>query len=228
MEAAKGRLAASIAHEINNPLEAITNLGYLIAFASELSDGTRESVQTLNAEIARVSDITRQALAFYRDNTELSAVSVNSVLDSVLELFQRRFAQQSVALNVLYAENIPSVIAKAGRVEAGSVESVIQCPGCDWASRRHYHPTRSTPHHLRITISDNGQGIPSELRPLIFEAFETTEGEKGTGLGLWVSKGLIEKYGGSIRFRSSQNTDRRGTVFSVVLPRPTTEHAGAV
>jgi len=227
MEAAKGRLAASIAHEINNPLEAITNLGYLVARIPELSEPARELVLTLNAEVARVSDITRQALAFYRDNTEATAVSVNLVAEGVIELFRRRIEQKSVRLQLELGDNIPRVIVKTGELRqvlsnllANSLDAIAT--GGVIVVR-----TRSTRDQVRITFSDNGHGIPHERRELIFRPFETTKGEKGTGLGLWVSKGLIDKYGGRILFRSSEKSSYQGTSFTVILPRPVIEKAGA-
>lgn len=227
MEAAKGRLAATIAHEINNPLEAITNIGYLIARASELGPETRGLVTTLNLEVSRVSDITRQALAFYRDTAEPSAVSVDAVLASVLDLFRRRMAQKAITLEVLNGHNIPRVMVKAGelrQVIANLLANALDAVPKGGTIRIR---TRSTFAQVVITVSDNGVGIPRDRRNLIFRPFETTKGDQGTGLGLWVSKGLLEKYGGAIRYRSSQNPAHSGTSFSVILPRPLMEKAGA-
>jgi signal transduction histidine kinase len=152
---------------------------------------------------------------------------VNAVLDGVVELYQRRFAQKSVRLHVRYADNIPGVMVKPG--ELRQVVSNLLANALDAIASGGTITilTRSTRDQVRITVCDNGHGIPRERRHLIFQAFETTKGEKGTGLGLWVSKGLIEKYGGRIRFRSSQNATRQGTSFTVILPRPMTEHVGA-
>jgi PAS domain S-box-containing protein len=227
MEAAKGRLAAAIAHEINNPLEAITNLGYLITRAPELNDDSRELVAMLNAEVARVSEITRQALAFYRENAETTAISVNSVLEGVLELFRRRLEQKAVRLEIKYGDKVPRVTVKTGelrQVFSNLLANALDATGADGVIVIRSSSTRD---QVRITFSDNGHGIPRERRELIFKPFETTKGENGTGLGLWVSKGLVEKYGGRILFRSSQHAAHQGTSFTVVLPRPVMEHAGA-
>lgn len=227
MEAAKGRLAASIAHEINNPLEAITNIGYLMARMPELTPSSRELMTTLNSEVSRVSDITRQALAFYRESSDPSAVSVGAVVDGVLDLFRRRMAQKLIRLQVLNGENIPRVLVKPGELRqvlanllANALDAVPE-GGCITIR------TRSTAAQVRITVSDNGEGIPRNRRDLMFRPFETTKGDQGTGLGLWVSKGLMEKYGGQILYRSSQSERHRGTTFTVILPRPVMEQAGA-
>ncbi len=227
MEAAKGRLAATIAHEINNPLEAITNIGYLVARAPELSPESRELVNTLNAEVSRVSDITRQALAFYRESAETSAIAVGAVVDSVLDLFRRRMAQKAIRLEVLNRSHVPRVLVKPGelrQVVANLIANALDAVPDGGTIRIR---TRSTAHQVRITVSDNGEGIPRNRRDLMFRPFETTKGDAGTGLGLWVSKGLIEKYGGQILYRTSQDPRHRGTSFMVILPKPVMERAGA-
>ncbi len=227
MEAAKGRLAATIAHEINNPLEAITNIGYLIGMAPELSSGSRELVTALNAEVARVSDITRQALAFYRSSEEPTAVAVNPILEGVIDLFRRRIVQKAARIETDYGESIPRIMVRPGEMRQvvsnllGNALDAIPDGG------KVYLRTRATRERVCITVCDNGHGIPDNRREKIFQPFETTKGEKGTGLGLWVSKGLIEKYGGKILFRSSADPEHKGTSFMVVLPRPVMEKVDA-
>jgi len=220
LEAAKGRLAATIAHEINNPLEAITNIGYLISRAPELNPDSRELVATLNREVYRVSDITRQALAFYRESAVPSAVSVREVVESVMELFRRRIAQKSVQIQVLHGEDVPRVMVKTG--ELRQVIANLLANALDAVSQdgRITIRTSATRARVKITVSDNGEGVPRDRRDLMFRPFETTKGDQGTGLGLWVSKGLMEKYGGTILYRSSQDSAYRGTSFMVLLPKP--------
>lgn len=227
MEAAKGRVAAVIAHEINNPLEAITNLGYLLAMAPELHPASRELLESLNSEVARVSDITRQALAYYREGTKSTAVSLNAIVDGILDLYRRRIAQKSVNLEFKRDEDLPLINVKAGelrQIVSNLVGNALDAVPNGGTIRIR---TRSTDCHVRITVSDNGHGIPPERRKRIFQPFETSKGEKGTGLGLWVSKGLVEKYGGRIRFRSSLRSGHQGTSFMVVFPRPEVKHASA-
>src|SRR6185312_10847124 len=147
----------------------------------------------------------------------------NLVAEGVIELFRRRIEQKSVRLQLELGDNIPRVIVKTGELRqvlsnllANSLDAIAT--GGVIVVR-----TRSTRDQVRITFSDNGHGIPHERRELIFRPFETTKGEKGTGLGLWVSKGLIDKYGGRILFRSSEKSSYQGTSFTVILPRPVIE-----
>jgi len=219
MEAAKGRLAAIIAHEINNPLEAVTNVGYLIALAPELSPETREFVGTLNSEVLRVSEITRQALAFYRETSHPSPVSVNDVVSSVVELFRGKLNQRSIRVALDLKLEIPAVLVRAGelrQVVANLVSNAMDATLDQGAIRIR---TRSASQFVRITVSDSGTGISSDRVQLIFRPFETTKGEKGTGLGLWVSKEIVERYGGKLIFRSTKGKDRQGTTFMILLPR---------
>jgi len=227
MEAAKGRLAATIAHEINNPLEAITNIGYLVARAPELGPESKQLIATLNSEVSRVSDITRQALAFYRESGDASAVSVAAVIDSVLDLFRRRMAQKRITLSVRHGEKIPRVMVKPGELRQVIANLLANALDAVADGGHIMIRTRSTAAQVRITVSDNGVGIPKERRERMFQPFETTKGDRGTGLGLWVSKGLVEKYGGQILYRSSQLPAHRGTSFAVILPRVVMESVGA-
>ncbi len=218
MEAAKGRLAATIAHEINNPLEAITNLGYLISRAPELGPDSQEMIAALNREVCRVSDITRQALAFYREPLQSSAVCVPEVIESVIELFRRRIDQKAVQLRVLNGQDIPPVNVKPG--ELRQVIANLLANSLDAVSAGGHITIRAsaTKSVVKITVSDNGEGVPRDHRDLMFRPFHTTKGDQGTGLGLWVSKGLMEKHGGTILYRSSQGA-YKGTSFTVLLPR---------
>jgi signal transduction histidine kinase len=142
-------------------------------------------------------------------------------------LFRRRMVQKSVKLDVLYADNTPRILVKAGELRQVVANLLANALDAVPNGGHIVIRTRSTPSLVRITVCDNGEGIPPERRDLIFRPFETTKGEKGTGLGLWVSKGLVEKYGGRILYRSSQSPEYRGTSFTVVLPRLVMEEVGA-
>jgi PAS domain S-box-containing protein len=219
-----GRLAASIAHEINNPLEAVTNLLYLIERHPALDGQAREFSRLAQRELSRVSHISRQTLGFYRESASPVPVNLSELLDDILKLYERKIDRRNVRvvkrykLNrdaVVFAAEIRQVVSNLviNALEAtdpGGTLTVAVQEGVDWA-----HPERRG---VRLIIADTGHGIAAEHRKRIFEAFFTSKGEKGTGLGLWVTNGIVQKHGGSIRLRSSTGPQRHGTVFSIFLP----------
>ncbi len=222
--AAAGQLAASIAHEINNPMQALTNLLSLIGYRSSLDDDTRRLVSLADAELMRMSHITRQMLSFYRQSSVPVPVKVTEVMEDVVELFLMRMRSNDIKLKRKYEfageiQAFPTELRQlfanlvSNAVEAIAQDGQIQiriAPARDWGA-----PERSG---VRVVIADNGPGIPGELRSRIFDAFVTTKAEKGTGLGLWVVRGIVAKHGGVMRMRSSTRPKRSGTVFSVFLP----------
>jgi PAS domain S-box-containing protein len=220
--AALGRMAASLAHEINNPLAAAMNSLFLAQSAPECSDSVRQHLGITDQELRRISHITRQALGFYREGSNPTAVALSSLLDETVDLFKSRIKAKHATIKKLDISPI-TVTAVAGELrqifsnllsnsldaidERGTVlirlSSVRSKDGADCA---------------RITFADNGRGIQPDLRTRIFEPLFTTKGPIGTGLGLWVSKQLIEKNRGAVRVHSSVSGNRRGTTFSVMLP----------
>lgn len=221
--AAAGQLAASIAHEINNPMQALTNLLSLISSQSSLDENTQKLVSMADAELTRMSHITRQMLSFYRESSVPVAVKVTELMEEALQLFVRRMRFKRIRLKRKYefsgeihgfAVEICQVFANLvnNAVEAVAQGGLIQVhitPSQDWSTRAN---------GVRVIVADNGPGIAPELRSRIFEPFFTTKAEKGTGLGLWVVRGIVAKHGGSIRLRSSTRRGRTGTLLSVFLP----------
>jgi len=223
--AAAGRLASSISHEINNPLEAVTNLLYLMEADPTLSGETRSFLETAQSELARVAHITTQTLRFYRQSTKPTKEEIKNVLDSVVSLFDRRLRGAGIRLERRYASTAPTMVfaGELRQVVANLVGNAIDAvgsggcivlrerPATDWRTRRN---------GTLISVSDSGHGMASETVARVFEPFFSTKTETGTGLGLWVSKEIVEKHGGSIRVRSRQQPPYRGTVFTVFLPNP--------
>ena len=219
-----GRLSATIAHEIQNPLDAVTNLLYLIEQTGGLPSAVGEYAHLAQEEVARISQITRQLLSFNREAPQPAPVDVSGVIENVIGLFGPKLASAGVTVKTDYETrgkvfglpgelrqvfsnligNAVEATPKGGRIQVRVMD------GVDWLD-----PSR---HGVRVIIADNGSGIPSSARAGLFTPFFTTKGEKGTGLGLWVSKGIVEKHEGSMRFRSSRDGMRRGTTFSVFLP----------
>ncbi len=215
--AVTGRLAASIAHEINNPLEAVTNLLFLMR--AELSSEERNKYLALaEHELARVAEITKQTLRFYREPSQPTATKISTVIDSVLMLFGQRLV--GAGIQVEREERAPSatVLSAPGelrQVIANLVGNAIDAMRTGGRLRIRISQNRQL---LRLTIADTGMGIPRDMLPTIFEPFVTTKGETGTGLGLWVTAEILKRNRWQIRVRSCSNPGRSGTIFSIVIP----------
>jgi PAS domain S-box-containing protein len=218
-----GRLAAAIAHEINNPLQAVTNLVSLISTGADLEQA-RQFASLAQAELSRVSHIVTQTLAFYRQPAETKANDLAEIIDSVLALMQPKIAKANIEVIreldlsqplVCAAGEIRQILANiiANAVEAmptgGKLRIRLRAVS-DW--RGH------TGQGIRVTIADTGPGIPAEIRERIFEPFFTTKDTVGTGLGLWVTAQLMQKCAGRIAVFSSTRPPRSGTVFSLFFP----------
>ncbi len=221
--AATGRMAASIAHEINNPLESVTNLLYLLRLDQQMSPESKNYVHAAESELQRVSEITTHMLRFYRQSTNRAEVDLAEVLDSVLVLFQGRLQQAGVSVErrfhptqrmLGFAGELRQVFANlvSNALDASSERGTILLRLWECA-----HP-RSGVRGVHVTVADRGCGMDETAKQRLFEPFFTTKGITGTGLGLWVSQQLIEKHGGTVRVRSSQRARDHGTIFSVFLP----------
>ncbi len=219
-----GRLAATIAHEINNPLESITNLLYLLEHHSGLDETARGYARMAQDELHRVAHIARQTLSFHRETATPIPVNLSELLTNVLNMHARRIGASAVQVETRFTFDQPVKVFPAEMQQVASnlivnaLEALGPCgklvvrltPATEWkgAQRR----------GVRLTVADNGPGIPPELRPQIFEPFFTTKGDKGTGLGLWVINGIVQKHHGYIRLRSSTTSGRSYTCFSIFLP----------
>ena len=220
--AATGRLAASIAHEINNPLEAVTNLVYL---ARKNPSNVGTYLKLADHELDRIAHITKNTLGFYRDSASRSEVNVSEVLDEVLVLYSGKLNFKRVKLRSEYPEGI-KIVGYAGEVRqifANLVANAIEAlspEGCLTirASKVQAGQDGFCRQGVRVTVMDNGSGIAAEDRKKIFEPFYTTKKDVGTGLGLWLTLDLVRKHQGSIRLRSSTQPGRTWTAFSVFLP----------
>jgi signal transduction histidine kinase len=220
--AVTGRLAASIAHEINNPLEAVTNLLYLIRSESSRENQERYLAEA-ERELARMTEITTHTLRFYREPNKPVKTAVASVLQSVLVLYQPRLT--AAAIDVERETSVPeaAVLSSPGELRqiiANLIGNALDAMrnGGRLRIRIAGAKTRDGNTGVRLTIGDTGSGIPAELLPGIFEPFVTTKGETGTGLGLWVAAEIVKRNGWTLAVRSSQRPGRRGTVFSLHMP----------
>jgi len=219
--AATGRLAASIAHEINNPLEAITNLLYLLRRFCRLDDSALNYVTIAEREVRRMSEITQQTLRFYRQSTLPARSTMEELLDSVLDMYQVRLSTLGVMVERHYQPNldlfcfageirqvVANLVSNAMDATAGGGRLLV----CARRSRDWVHPHCKG---VRMTIADTGCGMSPDVRERLFEAFFTTKGATGTGLGLWVSHEIILKHHGILHVRSREGA---GTVFQIFFP----------
>jgi signal transduction histidine kinase len=227
--AAVGRLAASISHEINNPLEAVTNLLYLIRQEDNLPNKTTTYLSLAERELARVSQIAGQTLRFHRQSTNPTSITPEDLLDSVVALYQGRLINAHIELQFDHRA------ATAITCYEGDIRQVLNnLVGNAIDSMRHggrllirTHDSicwRTQRRGVRITVADTGYGMSADVRSRIFEAFYTTKGLAGTGLGLWISHGIVAKHHGHLNVRSCNRSDgetgkKTGTVFSLFLPR---------
>ena len=221
--AAMGRVAGIIAHEINNPLESITNTFYLLRDHPSLDEEARYYAQLGEQELHRVAHITRQTLGFYRESERPVEVSIASLLDEILELRLRRLEFGNITIEKKYRDKgvIQGFPVELKQVFLNLIGNAAQAMPEGGRLRLHVFepwPRNDRQSLVCISICDTGSGIDPEHAKHLFEPFFTTKSTKGTGLGLWISKGIIQKYGGSIRFRSIPVAEGHVTCFRVLLP----------
>jgi PAS domain S-box-containing protein len=219
--AAAARLAATVAHEINNPLEAVSNLVYLAKLRPGMPDQALEDLNLAEQELNRVSHVTRQTLGFYREANQPDKLDVSVIVESVLRLYSNKFKTKNIrVVHDLepcpplqgYPGELQQVIANiisnaADAVETGGTLKVsVSCVDGDGGKT------------VQVRVEDNGSGIAAEHLDRIFEPFFTTKKNVGTGLGLWVSKTIVERHGGTIAVESHNDIHSHGTVFNVLIP----------
>ena len=222
--AATGRLAASIAHEINNPLEAITNLLYLLHNHDQLPESARNYVEMAEHETRRITEITQQMLRFYRQSTLPGRANLAELVDSVLRLHQTRLKNRGIAVERGY-DNAIDLYCFAGEVRqvfANLIGNAIDAmpEGGRLLVRAHRSRDWLSPEKIgvRFLVADTGTGMKPGVLKHIFEPFFTTKEKTGTGLGLWVSYEIVVKHKGFVRVRSRWSGPKTGTVFELFFP----------
>jgi signal transduction histidine kinase len=217
--AATGKLAGTIAHEINNPMEAIKNAIYLLK--TRLDPESQPIYEALRSETERVTRIVRQMLGLYRNAGQLGSFDLNGIVEDTLALFSRPLAKSGVAVDKRLGQ-IPAMKGSADQFRQLLSNLVVNAQdsmaggGQLTIKTRYIKSSRGGYGHLSIVVADTGIGIPPEIRDTMFDPFVTTKGEKGTGLGLWIVKGIVEGHGGRIQVRSSIG---KGTIFKLIFPQ---------
>ncbi len=225
--ASAGRLAAAIAHEVNNPLEGLVNLIYL-ARREENVENIRQHLTEADRELQRIAHITRQSLGFYREKASADLFRPDVVIREVFEFYSFRAANSRIRLHV-NIQTEQKAFGNAGELRqvisnllANSLDACNEGDAICVRVRASVNLREEALPGVRIVVADTGCGISPENLKSVFEPFFTTKKDTGTGLGLWVSRELIEKHGGRLSVRSSIVPRRSGTVFSVFLPTSAT------
>lgn len=226
--AVTGRLAATLAHEIHNPLDSVVNLLYLMKNGSTPEENV-EFLDLARSELDRVTQISRAMLGMYRESKTPIELDVKELLDSILLLLQRQITHAGITLKKDLAADVrisgyPAELRQVftnlltNAMDASTPGSVIEV---SLRYKTSLDGQRSRASHAGVIVSvvDHGPGIPSETIKHLFQPFFTTKGEKGTGLGLWVSQGIVQRHGGDIRLESRTDEANHGTTVSVFLPQ---------
>ena len=222
--ATAGRLAASMAHEINNPLASVVNSVFLALQDVTLSEETRKRLEDADQELIRVAQFTTQTLRFHKQSVAPGSVSLDEIMDSVLLMYASRLRGSSTRVEREYGthEKLHCFSSELRQVFANLVGNALDAVGSGGILQIRIRAARAWDsagaRGIRVTIADSGIGIPEELRPRLFEPFVSTKEATGVGLGLWVSRGIVQKHGGRIGLRSSTHPSRHGTVFSLFFP----------
>ncbi|HEX4286162.1 MAG TPA: ATP-binding protein [Terracidiphilus sp.] len=216
--AMSGQLAATMVHEVNNPLEAIGNLLYLVENSSTVGEA-RHFSKLASQELVRISDIISQTLRYHRAPAAPALVDVSEIANSALALFQGKFRDRHIELLV----ETPKMIAycSAGEIRQALVNLIgnaLDAMPQGGALQVHVSGVSlGDLHYARVTVADSGGGIREEIRSSLFTQFFTTKGSRGTGLGLWLTRDIVQRNFGKLRFRS-RTRKPSGTVFSILLP----------
>ena len=219
--AAAARLAATVAHEINNPLEAIGNLVYIARTTDGIPDTAVTHLSLAEQELDRVSHITRQTLGFYRESKSPDEVDLPTLVESVLNIYSNKFRTKNIAIERDF-EDCPPIHGLSGELKQAVANLISNA--ADAVPNHGAICVKIACHEdaekkvVKVTIEDNGPGIAAEHRDHIFEPFFTTKKDVGTGLGLWVTKEIIERHSGTVEVTCITDAEPTGTTFTITLP----------
>lgn len=221
--AVAGRMAAVLAHEINNPLAGVMDLLYLVRTREDVPHQALQYIDQAEGELNRIAHITRQTLGFYRESSSSTTFGARALLESIVDLLRSRVQAKGAAIDLQCDQGL-MVTATYGELRQvlsnfllNSLDA-LQEEGRVAIRASLSSDPKTASRRIRFTLSDNGTGIEPSVLERIFEAFYTTKGAIGNGLGLWVCQQIIGHHNGSLRVRSSTHGHRKGTTFSITLP----------
>jgi PAS domain S-box-containing protein len=222
--AATGRIAATISHELRNPLDSVMQLTYLLKQSGKLGDTERQQIELIDQELRRMTEVAQQTLAMHRQSSAMVPVSLSKLIDGVTLLYGKKIRSHKIQLEKKYKwqGELPAFPAELRQVFTNLIVNAVDAMPTGGKMRIHLRRRREFAGAKRegavISLLDTGSGIPAETRKHLFQPFFTTKGEKGSGVGLWVSSGIVQRHGGSIRVRSDARPGRSYTCFQVFLP----------
>ncbi len=215
--AVAGQFAAAIMHEINGPLEAITNLSYLIQSDVANPDRVSEYCQLLDEQVLNLTQLSRQTLSFYKAPETIQVIAVSALAEAALRVHHKNILAKHIQLHkkllagVTAEVNPGAMLQVLSNLVANALDALPSNGVLAVSIKR-------SAEEVHVTVADNGPGIPRSVLPKIFDPFFTTKEERGTGLGLAISKAIVEKHYGRIRTRSTTSPTRNGTAFRVSIP----------
>jgi NO-binding membrane sensor protein with MHYT domain len=215
--AAAGKIAASVSHEINNPLEAVINLLYLIGNGN-VGLTEREYVAAAQKEIKRIADITAHTLQFYRGAKGPAEAFIPELFDSAVALFQADIHMSGIEVETIWPEDLPTVLCRESEIRQVITNLVSNAIDAMPEGGRLQLAAYSDIHGLNVSVTDTGRGIPPGLQPKVFQPFFSTKESNGTGLGLSVSSEIIQRHGGTFTFLSPAPHRKDGTEFRFFIP----------
>jgi PAS domain S-box-containing protein len=219
--AATGKMAASIAHEINNPLESVLNLIYLARTNISAREEAVGFLTTAESELIRVSHIAKQTLGYYREHSAAVSVALPGLVRDTLSIYGSKLTASGVQIQTKFNCNLPIVLRKGEMMQVISnliTNAVYAMPSGGTLTASVDEATERDREGLLLCIEDTGEGIPAENIPKIFEPFFTTRNSVGTGIGLWIARQFIEGHGGRIAVESRVGSVSHGTKMSIFLP----------
>jgi signal transduction histidine kinase len=216
-QALAGQFAASTMHEVNGPLEAITNLNYLVQTSSDDGAQVRNYASLIDEQLLALTTISRQTLSFYHSKDTVEPILVAQLVEAALRIQRKEIAAKAIRLikklpgDMTVESHAGSMLQAFSNLIGNAVEAL---PAQGTLQIR----SRCIDGQAHILFADNGSGIPAAIRSKIFEPFFSTKRERGTGLGLGIAKAIVERYQGRIRSRTSTRAGRSGTAFRISLP----------